>query len=196
MSVHCCLFLAWFSHYLFLPANHLPHWGQSTVISSPGMFDNFEIVWRNVIFVKPTFLQVNSKTKQHTVPSPSPPVEEEPQLKYPLQASFLHWAYYHMNDIPARFIGRFYDKHCSFFERMLGISPPKICYHRPKNIEDMATQARLYQAEELTASHYMGEYQRGLDPWTPPPFLSMPKFLNILSPALRASLEMFKKLEL
>ena len=111
--------------------------------------------------LKPLFLDAHAKIKQQRTEPPPPPPEEREED--PLHASYLHWEY-HMDDLPSKTIRSSYDKNCNTFEEALGVSAPKICYHRPKNIGDMATQARLHQADGLPASHYMGEFQRGLNP--------------------------------
>ena len=59
---------------------------------------------------------------------------------------------------------RLYDKHRSSFACALGILPIIIAYSRPKNIGDLTTQAKLFQAPGQEASNYLGEYEQGLDP--------------------------------
>jgi hypothetical protein len=77
--------------------------------------------------------------------------------------SFLHFQY-NSTDLPAKAVMRLHAKHCHGFEQDIGLSPPKMCYSRPKNIGDLATQTKLHQHPTKPASHYMGEFQKGLDP--------------------------------
>ena len=77
--------------------------------------------------------------------------------------SYLHFVY-DKHDIPGRVVQQLHEKHCSSFEKALNLLPPKICYSRPKTIGDLATQAVLHQPPDKPASHFMGEYQKGLDP--------------------------------
>ena len=96
--------------------------------------------------IRPYFLEAHHKLEQpapqprddQVVPAPSnsPTTESRP--------SYLHFEY-HQNDIPGKTVRRIYKTHCSDFEQTLGISPPRMCYSRPKNIGDLATQARLHE---------------------------------------------------
>ena len=77
--------------------------------------------------------------------------------------SYLHFVY-DKYDIPGHVIQKLHQEHCSTFEKTLGLLPPRICYSRPKNIRDLATQARLHEPPGKPASYFMGEFQKGLDP--------------------------------
>ena len=77
--------------------------------------------------------------------------------------SFLHFKY-NASDVTGRAAMQLHTKHCQAFQGKLDLLPPKICYSRPKNIGDLATQTRLHQHPERPSSYFMGEYQRGLDP--------------------------------
>ena len=77
--------------------------------------------------------------------------------------SYLHFIY-DKHDIPARIVQQLHSKHCSSFEKKLGLLPPKICYLRPKNIGDLATQAIVREPPGKPASYFMGEHQKRLDP--------------------------------
>ena len=79
-----------------------------------------------------------------------------------VRPSYLHFVY-DKYDIPAHVIQQLHSKHCSEFEKRLGLLPPRICYSRPKNIGDLATQALLHEPPG-PASYFMGEHQKGLDP--------------------------------
>ena len=77
--------------------------------------------------------------------------------------SYLHFIY-DKHDIPARVVQQLHSQHCSSFEKKLGLLPMRICYSRPNNIGDLATQATLHQPPGKPASYFMGEHQKGLDP--------------------------------
>ena len=77
--------------------------------------------------------------------------------------SFLH-SQYNATDPPGRALMQLHTKHCQAFQEELHLLPPKICYSRPKNIGDIATQTSLHQNQAKPASYFMGEFQKGLDP--------------------------------
>ena len=119
--------------------------------------------------VWPYFKQAHKKLKNLPLESPQQQQEEEAPLDpnnlftKEMRPSYLHFVY-DKYDIPAHVIQQLHTRHCSSFEKTLGLLPPKVCYSRPKNIGDLATQALLHEPPDKPASYYMGEYQKGLDP--------------------------------
>lgn len=77
---------------------------------------------------------------------------------------FLHFVF-HPDDISRLSIRQHYNKHCQqLFKAELGVERPTIAYSRPRNLGDILTQAKLYQAPGKTASTTMGKYKQGLAP--------------------------------
>ena len=94
-------------------------------------------------------------TSLPSLPSPNPTAE--PELTNH-ERIFLHWEY-HPNDIPRKNVRTIYNNTCKeLFEDALGIKQTTIAYSRPKNLKDVLTKAKLYQAPGREASKfYSGE---------------------------------------
>ena len=94
-------------------------------------------------------------TNLPSLPSPNPTAE--PELTNH-ERIFLHWEY-HPNDIPRKNVRTIYNNTCKeLFEDALGIKQTTIAYSRPKNLKDVLTKAKLYQAPGREASKfYSGE---------------------------------------
>ena len=112
---------------------------------------------------QPIFLWAHKKIQStFTFPTLTPTAQPPPPPNTK-RCLFLHLEY-HPCDIPRREVRRLYDKYCGGIERFLGLETLTITYSRPKNLGDIATQARLFEAPEQQASTYMGEYDQGLAP--------------------------------
>ena len=105
------------------------------------------------------FLAAHNKLFSKAIPE-KPLILTSPGEK---RQSFLH-CQYNAADPPGRALISLQAKHCSAFQQELNLLPPKICYSRPKNIGDIATQTTLHQDPAKPASHFFGEFQKGLDP--------------------------------
>ena len=115
--------------------------------------------------VRPYFLKAQHKLNQAVQQPGEDRVDPAPSIQQTNKnrPSYLHFEY-HQNDILGRTVRRIYNAHWSDFEQKLGLSPPRMCYSRPKNIDDLTTQAKLHEPPSKPASYFMGEYQQGLNP--------------------------------
>ena len=116
------------------------------------------------------FREAHQKLQLQLSQPPEQPEEEAAQALDPnnlfakeTRPSYLHFVYEDY-DITGHIIQKLHQEHCSTFEKKLGLLPPRICYSRPKNIGDIATQALLHELPDKPASYFMGEHQKGLDP--------------------------------
>ena len=108
-------------------------------------------------------LQLESQPEQQQQESTLPRLNPNNLPTNEPRPSYLHFVY-DKYDVPGRVVQQLHEKHCSSFEEALRLLPPKVCYSRPKTIGNLATQAILHQPPGKPASHFMGEFQKGLDP--------------------------------
>lgn len=77
---------------------------------------------------------------------------------------FIHLKY-HPDDIPRQRVQQLYQQHCGeILRRECKIERPTIAYSRPKNLGDLLTKAKYYQAPGKSTSIILGEFRDGLNP--------------------------------
>jgi hypothetical protein len=112
-------------------------------------------------FIRPVILTAYDSAKRQLSSVNSTPasvqqdIEDEERL-------FLHLEF-HPDDVPRQRIQELFKHHCSdSYSRELGIDRPTIAYHRPKNIGDFISRAKLIEAPGKSCSTIMGEYRNEL----------------------------------
>ena len=114
--------------------------------------------------IRPIFIEAHSRIRAAAKSPATEPTEAPSDITASASKRLFLHIENHPCDIPRSEIRRIWEKHCHRLEKYLGVPPMTIAYHRPKNIGDHVTKAKLFEAPGRTASYYMGEYKQGLAP--------------------------------